>query len=731
MLASRAGSLRISSSTFLRQYAPTVHYRTVHTDEADEKKKLKALGNKARVIALKTAKTAKKMDMKKLLKKAEDKKTFDVHENMSVNDICNLTGAPRDTLLDVVLSHDKCTINSEHDPLGNRHILTFIATKLGCKFKIVGHKPKDKSEDDVNLDVVHKPPRIKDLVPRPPVVTIVGHIDHGKTTLLDRLRRSNVVETEFGGITQHIGAFSVSLKKYSKDTESNLMDKVTFLDTPGHAAFKDMRVRGALVTDIVILVVDACEGPLDQTFESIEAVKKARVSLIVALNKIDKPDADVTKTKKALYEAGVALEDFGGEVQAQEISALNGTGVDDLIEAVLAQAEVLQLSADPKGPVEASVIESFQEQGLGKAATVLVKRGTLKKGTVLVCGETQTRVKQLLDTKAPISDQFASRSELKQVGPAGACRVVGWKDLPHVGDIVMEVESEKRASEVVKWRINQRKLVEREEERMLIEEGRHADRKVYEEYRLKKLKSGHLRGKGVFTGNQNEARAILDERLRPKENKVSIVVRCDVDGSLDAIINCLSTYKDQEVELDILNAAVGEVSETDLMLAQEFDGIVYAFNIRLPDAIRKAASAIYGTTIREHNVIYAMIDDLKEEIGQKMPSVEKEHIIGQGVVAQEFIFHEKKKEVQVAGCRVNKGMFDATKLYRITRGKDVLGEGSLESLKHHKAEVTVIPNGKDCGLRMKDNSIRFMPGDVITCYEHRQEKLPVTWSPGF
>ena len=226
----------------------------------------------------------------------------------------------------------------------DRKILDKLAKEFNCQFDYVSSQEKD----DVDLDVKHDPPKLEDLVPRPPVVAIVGHIDHGKTTLLDRLRKSNVVETEYGRITQHIGAFSVSLSDYVKEGSENPLEKVTFLDTPGHAAFKNMRVRGALITDIVILVVDATEGPLEQTIESIEAVKKARVSLVVAINKIDKPGADVEGTKKKLHEAGVQLEDYGGDVQAVPISALNGNGVENLIEALLVQAEMLQLSADPQ-----------------------------------------------------------------------------------------------------------------------------------------------------------------------------------------------------------------------------------------------------------------------------------------------------------------------------------------------------------------------------------------------
>ena len=300
----------------------------------------------------------------------------------------------------------RCQINSEKDPINDQNILQSLSKKLKCKFKFIPTETKNTIEEE-NLDVRHEPPNIKDLVARPPVVAIVGHIDHGKTTLLDRLRKANVVESEYGRITQHIGAFSVSLQDYVK-SHDDMSDRVTFLDTPGHAAFKNMRVRGALVTDIVILMVDAVEGPLEQTLESIQAVKKARVSMVVAINKIDKPGANIEMTKKALFEAGVPLEDFGGDVQAVPISALNGQGVSDLIEAVLAQSEVLQLSADPVGPVEGTVIESNLELGLGKTATVIVKRGTLKKGQHLVCGETLVKVKQLLDTREPLGDSTST-----------------------------------------------------------------------------------------------------------------------------------------------------------------------------------------------------------------------------------------------------------------------------------------------------------------------------------
>lgn len=593
---------------------------------------------------------------------------------------------------------------------------------MSCHFKIV--KPNiDKEKEVINLDVVHNPPKLEDLLPRPPVVTIVGHIDHGKTTLLDRLRRSNVVDTEFGGITQHIGAFSVTLEK---------LNKVTFLDTPGHAAFKNMRVRGALVTDVVILVVDACEGPLEQTLESLEAVKKARVSLIVAINKIDKPGADIEKTKKALHKAGVALEDFGGDIQAVAISALNGTGVDDLIEAVLTQAEILQLSADPVGPVEATVIESFQEKGLGKTATILVKRGTLKVGKYLVCGETYARVKQVLDTRTPIGDATESRTVLNTVGPSEACRVVGWKDIPNAGQVILEVESEKRAQEVVNWRLEERKKIEQEEIAKAIGEKRLSDRKIYQEYRGKKLEAGQLH-KAIFAADSSEAHQLMKEKyaVLDDEHKVSVIIKADVDGSLDAIRSCLETYDDDRVTLDIITAGVGEVSEADLRLAQDFNGVVYAFNTSVSDDIRKAASSIYGVSIRDHQVIYSLVDDIRDEINQKMPEEDLENILGKGLVAQEFTFSENKNMIPIAGCRVSQGSFYKDKLFRIQRGKEEIHIGPLHSLRYIKDEVNHIRQGQECGVRLKDSSIRFKTGDAITCFELRPEKQKTTWFPGF
>ena len=321
-----------------------------------------------------------------------------------------------------------------NSPIVDHQIFKHFRKLLECKFKI---ETNTVVQEEVNLDVQRVPINFKDLVPRPPVVTLVGHIDHGKTTLLDRLRSSSVVDTECGGITQHIGTFSLNLGENQK---------MTFLDTPGHAAFKSMRIRGTNITDIVILVVDAVEGPLEQTIESLRAIRQSQCNMIVAINKIDKPDANVEKTKKALQENGVQFEEMGGNIPCVPISALIGTNIDELVETVIVQAEVLQLSGDPKGPVEGTIVESSLEHGLGGTATVLVRRGTLKKGTYLVCGTSYAKVRLLLDTNAALEKD--SRKELKEAKPADGCKIIGWKGQPEVGAEVLEVENEKRAKEV-------------------------------------------------------------------------------------------------------------------------------------------------------------------------------------------------------------------------------------------------------------------------------------------
>ena len=325
----------------------------------------------------------------------------------------------------------------------------------------------------------------------------------------------------------------------------------------------------------------------------------------------------------------------------------------------------------------------------------------------------------------------AQRNEMKKVGPAEACRVTGWKAMPSAGDDVMEVPNEKRAAEVVRWRVDQRKDKENQGIQKIIEEKRKADREVYNEYRTLNLKKGQTRS-AIFNRNTSEAHEIIKERMKGSDtdHRVSIIVKTDVDGSLDAILNCFETYDEEEVELDIITTKVGEVTENDLVLAKEFDGIIYAFNVSISDAIRKAASSIYdGVPIREYQVIYALMDDLKEEINQKLPEVDEEIVLGKAMVAQEFMVNDKKATVRIAGCHVNQGILYKDKEFKLIRGKEVFYEGKLQSLKHHKDEVENIEQGRDCGLRLADNSIEFKAGDSIVCYELKPMKRETNWTP--
>ena len=321
---------------------------------------------------------------------------------------------------------------------------------------------------------------------------------------------------------------------------------------------------------------------------------------------------------------------------------------------------------------------------------------------------------------------------MKTVKPAEACRVVGWKSFPHAGQEIKQVVDEKRAQEVVDWRIRQRKKEELAEMADAIDEKRRTEKEVYDEFRWKKLKDGKFR-KPIFKSNNSQAHQILkdidSEGL--DDRKVSIIVKTDVDGSLEALVSVLGTYDEEEVKLDIIASGVGGITETDLKLAQDFDGIIYSFNVNVADAIRKAASSIYNVSIREHQVIYSLIDDLKAEISQKMPMEPVEHILGRGMVAKEFLINEKKKDVAVAGCRVNQGQFDVRHSFKVLRGKDVIYQGGLSSLKHLKDEVDKVTQGKDCGIRVQDETVRFIAGDNVICYEIKEEQRETSWFPGF
>jgi len=646
--------------------------------------------------------------------KQKNSPKFDVWYSMSLKDLADQTGKDLDNLFDVVLSMkdiDTDYIQSETQPLNNRELLQKIAKHLHYKNNFIAD-PKSEKREKILIDKDARsspPPEEKDLIPRPPVVTIMGHIDHGKTSLLDYLRKSRIVAGEAGGITQHIGAFSVELETG---------ETVTFIDTPGHAAFTAMRTRGATSTDIVILIIDACEGVLEQTKESLRIIRQSRVPFIVALNKIDKPAANVEETKQQLEGEGVILEDKGGDVQCVQISALHGTNVKQLIEAVLTQAELMELRCDIKGKVEGVVIESQVEQGLGKTATVLLQRGILKPGGSLVAGASWCKVRMLLGDRG---------EKLKALKPSQAAKVVGWKDIvPSAGTDVLGVENESRAKEVIAYRNTVAMKEQAEAQLDAIEDYREHARDEYLKFRNFKLATGWFKPKFGRLGIERPKETAVES----EDPVVAVVIKGDVDGSVEAILSCLETYQEEDVKLEIVHFGVGEVTESDISMAESFNGIVYAFNANIAPPIQKLAEKC-GVAVRPYSVIYHLIADLKQEINSKMAPVTVEDIVGRANVMKEFLIKDKKSQLSVAGCRVVSGKIPRTGIVKVVRGLDTLYVGDLASLKHHKDEVSEIVQNQEGGLRVNDSELRFQEGDTVLAIEKREERNTTNWNPGF
>ncbi|KAK4306798.1 hypothetical protein Pmani_021406 [Petrolisthes manimaculis] len=634
-----------------------------------------------------------------------------IWKNMTVQELANAMGRDLEMVFEMFLYVDNS--DAYHHPnasIGNLRVIQDTVKRGGLRFRIQ-NPPNDTiqsvDKNDETKDAFKRPlPRECELTRRPAVVTIMGHVDHGKTTLLDTLRSAAVVDTEFGGITQHIGAFSVAL-------ESG--ERVTFLDTPGHAAFGAMRARGAMITDIVVLVVAADDGVMEQTKESITYANEARVPIVVAINKIDKPEADLERTRRTLLNTGLQLEEDGGEIQSVGISALHGTNLSQLVEAIVTQAEVLNVRADPHGLVEASVVESKVDSGRGKVATCVVERGTLTRGAVLVAGTAWGKVRNMFDDGG---------RPVQSAPPAMPVQIIGWRDLPSAGDQVLEVESEQRAKEVVAWRQHQENQVKLVEAEATIKEKLEEHLKVYKAQLLEKRRLGIRRKMRSKAPRQKQ---FSDECSSPR---VSLVLKGDVDGSVEAILNVLDTYHGSECDLDLLSYGVGAVTPSDVTMAEAFKGSIYTFNTSVPKDVHQLAK-VKGVPIREHNVIYHLVDRLKQEISDNLPLLDVEEIIGEANVIEEFLITEGKKKIPVAGCRCTKGVLKRHTHYKLVRELDIIHQGKLSSMRHVKAEVNSIPRGGECGLKLEDEEVRFQPGDTLICYQINNVKQLTEWDPGF
>ncbi len=523
-----------------------------------------------------------------------------------------------------------------------------------------GHTVKRVSEADVEIGLEGDEDDPKDLEGRPPIVTIMGHVDHGKTSLLDALRSTDVVSGEAGGITQHIGAYQVQLKSG---------DKISFLDTPGHAAFSAMRARGANVTDIVILVVAANDSVMPQTIEAISHAKAAEVPIIVAVNKVDLPEADGQKVLTDLLQHDIQVESMGGDVQAIEVSALKKKGLDDLTEAITLQAELLDLKANPNRAADGIVVESQLDKGRGPVATVLVKRGTLKRGDIVVAGAQWGKIRALVNERG---------QQIKEAGPSVPAEVLGLDGTPEPGDVFNVVDSEARAREITEYRQRNKRQ----------KQGVTSQRASLEQF-MTNLKDGSV-----------------------KAEDLPIVLKGDVQGSVEAITQSLEKISTEEVRANVVYGAAGGISESDILLAQSSGAPVFAFNVRANKQARDLAEK-EGVEIRYYSIIYELIDDVKDSLSGMLEPEKKETFIGYADILEVFNITKVGK---VAGCKVTEGVVKRGCGVRLLRDDVVIHEGMLKTLKRFKDEVPEVTNGMECGMAFeKYEDIR--EGDRIECFE--------------
>lgn len=521
-----------------------------------------------------------------------------------------------------------------------------------------GHTVKRVSESDVEEGIFNQADDEGEMLPRPPVVTIMGHVDHGKTSLLDAIRQANVVAGEAGGITQHIGAYQV---------EKN-GQKITFIDTPGHAAFTAMRARGAQATDIAVLVVAADDSVMPQTIESINHAKAAGVPIVVAINKIDKHEANPEKVRQQLLQHEVFVESMGGEVLDVEVSAKNKLNLDKLLEAILLQAEILDLKADPNRTAEGTVIEAELDRGRGAVATVLVQKGTLKPGQIIVAGDQWGRVRALVNDKG---------EHVKEAGPAMPVEILGLSGTPSAGDRFAVVENESRAREISEYRqrLARDKAVARQ------------------------------------TGQRGSLEQMMSQLQTSGMKEFPLVIKADVQGSVEAIIASLDKLGTDEVRARIVHSGAGAITESDISLAEASNAAIIGFNVRA-NAQARTASERAGIEIRYYNIIYDLVDDVKAAMSGLLSPERRETFLGNAEILEVFNITKVGK---VAGCRVVEGKVERGAGVRLVRDNVVIHEGKLKTLKRFKDEVNEVPVGQECGMAF-ENYEDIRAGDTIECF---------------
>ena len=545
----------------------------------------------------------------------------------------------------------------------NQAVDTNVAKELCDEFgfKLVlekrDKKQQKKKSAQSKVKEVKRVDKPEDLIGRPPVVTFLGHVDHGKTSIQDAIRKTNIVKGEAGGITQHTGASVV--ERGAK--------KVVFIDTPGHAAFTQMRARGANVTDIAILVVAADDGFMPQTVEAMNHAKAAEVPIIVAINKIDLPTADPEKVLLHMQQNNLMSEDWGGDVGTVKVSAMTGEGLDDLLERILLESEMLELKANPNKPGECVVLESELEVGMGATASAIVKDGTIKMGDPILAGEYSGRVKALIDCNGKRN---------KSVGPSMPVKVLGLSGVPEAGSLLVVCDTEKEALEIA----NKRKEEKREE-----------------------------------TLSRSQASSLEDLFSTMEENKkqeLTLVIKTDVQGTAEAIKDSLAKILSDKIKINIVHSAVGSIAESDILLAAASKAIVVGFHVKVNPGVNALAKK-EGVEIRLYSIIYELLEDIEDALVGRLAPEEREKELGKAVILKIF---SMTKGPKVCGCRVEKGTIRVGAKARVFRDKELIFNGNLDSLKHFQDAVKELKAGQECGIKL-DNFLDFQEGDLIQVYE--------------
>jgi translation initiation factor IF-2 len=588
----------------------------------------------------------------------EDKKIIHIKPPIIVRELATQLGVKPHTLIAELMGFNIfANINQTIEP----DIATKICENHGFVFEME-RREKGAGVHKVEQVVVAPPPPViekeEELETRGPIITFMGHVDHGKTSLMDAIRKTRVAAGEAGGITQHIGAYSVDYKG----------SKITFLDTPGHAAFTAMRARGANVTDIVVLVVAADDGLMPQTIEAINHAKAApHVKILVAINKIDLPSANIDRVKKQLQEHELTPEDWGGETIVVPVSATKGTGIDQLLEMMTLQAEVMELKASPTATPRGTVIEAQVEPGRGPTATVIVQMGTLKVGDPFICGDYYGKVKSLMNDRG---------EPMKNAGPSTPVRVLGFTGLPNAGDEFLVMESERSA-------------------------------KTLSEERLAAKRAEKL---------TTPQRATLETLLEAADGKkiLRIVLKCDAQGSLEALTGALKQIESKKVDLELIHAGVGPISESDMLLASASNAVVVGFNVKVESNAVTAAKR-EGVQVKLYSIIYELIDQIKEAMAGLLDPEHRESVIGHAEVKQIF---ELSRGI-VAGCLVTDGRVARVARARVLRRRQPVYDGGISTLRRFQDDVKEVRSGLECGIKLGDFS-EYQVGDIIECYQLEQ-----------